>query len=90
MGKRKNKGSKVPTYGLPAEIAAGKTILRIMNQNGCILEGIYQIETYSDTVIHLKVSWGGIRFCGKEFVIEQMDGALISFTGRIERIDYLA
>lgn len=86
---RKNDKKRM-TYGLPAEISAGKTILRIMNQNGCILEGEYQVENYTQTMICLKVSWGGICFQGNDFLIEQMDGTLFSFTGQIESIIYQA
>ena len=90
MSRKSDQKKKVLTYGLPAEIAAGKTILRILNQNGCILEGNYQVENYTQSILCLKVSWGGICFRGNHFLIEQMDGALLSFTGQIESITYLA
>ncbi len=87
---KRNKERKALTYGLPAEISAGKTLMHVMNQSGCTLEGIYQIENYSSSILQIKVSWGKICFEGKNFCIEQMDGALLSFTGQIEGIRYLA
>ena len=74
--------------GLPPEVAAGQTLLRTLNRDGCVIEGAYQMEAYQVDRILLRVGFGHLELVGRSLEIEQMEASLLSLRGELDRIEY--
>lgn len=74
---------------LPAETMLGGVIMRVYDNTGCVLEGPYTIESYTQTQIIITVEFCKILFEGKTLLIEEMTADTLSFTGQIKNISYV-